>query len=143
MQNFKIARALRVLDYVVGAATIGYGVISAQPLFIGGGIAGLALAHLNLSDRIERSLRKYFSRKDVKPAAPAPELVEVSAAMPSGPIAGPSYAAMRLQVGPVLTSQSQHSALKTASHLNHASMAPSHAPTVGRPEPQAPSEFLG
>lgn len=120
MDQTKIARALRALDYAVGVATLGYGVYTAQPLFIGGGIAGLVLAYLNLSDRISERLRRYFGRKTPQVAPPPPSL-EVAdnllerAAAPQ--IA--NYGSNRLQVGQELFSQSRHSLFKSGSHLNH------------------------
>lgn len=108
------------MDYTAGAATFGYGVFTAQPLFIGSGVAGLVLAHLNLSDRISASLRQYFGRKThrvVAPSAPLEVLEDVQGSLARPPVA--YYGGSRLQVGPELFSQSRHSWLKSGKHLNH------------------------
>jgi hypothetical protein len=120
MKNMKIARALRVLDYVVGGATVGYGLVTARPLFVGFGVAGLVLAHLNLSERMAQGLRKYFGRKSERYATPPGQELDAGPAPCEPPTPSTSYAAMRLQVGSSLTSASRHSVLNAATHLNHA-----------------------
>jgi hypothetical protein len=120
MNQIKLARALRFVDYSVGAATLGYGVVTAQPLWIGGGVAGLALAHLNLSDRISSGLRKYFGRK-TREVAPPPPALEVPVAPEKTPptAAIAFYGAPKMHIGPQLQSQSRHSLFATQRHLNH------------------------
>lgn len=121
MDTLKLTRFMRKLDYAVGAGTVGYGLYATEPLIIGLGIAGLALAHLNLSDRISAKVRKHFGRKNAKAApAPEPELESVVTERTQLPVPAVSYAQTRLQVGQDLSSASRHSILKGANHLNHA-----------------------
>lgn len=120
MHNPKLTKALRGLDYAAGAATVGYGLATLQPLVIGLGVAGLALAYLNLSDRIASALRSYFGRKSAKPVVPAAPVLEGEVSPASAPVPPPAaaYGALRMQVGPGLASSSRHSRLKSAAHLN-------------------------
>jgi hypothetical protein len=119
MNSIKFARALRVLDYAVASGTLGYGLVTVQPLFIGFGVAGLALAHLNLSDKISQALRKYFSRESAVVSPPPPSLEVADARPATFPSQIPNYRVSGLQVGADLTSRARHSLLKSEGHLNH------------------------
>jgi hypothetical protein len=68
-----ILKAAHVLDYVVAIGTIGYGVYERNPLYIGLGVAGIALARANIADLMSARLRKYLMRKVPPTFAPLAE----------------------------------------------------------------------
>lgn len=79
-------RLLRLLDYAVALACLGYGLATSNEWLAGGGVLGLGLAYLNLGARVGAKIK---SR--AKPAAPTLTPVEsAEQGTPSQPPAAPS-----------------------------------------------------
>jgi hypothetical protein len=118
----KLIRSLQALDYVVGAAVVGYGIYSHSWLTAALGVGGLGLARLNLAERVSSKLRTYLRRKqELRTHAVDPDFEAPLATPMTEPSMTPSYDSQRFLLGTITVGSSRHSVLKTADSLNHAS----------------------
>lgn len=118
MLNSKIVRTFHALDYVVGVATMGYGIVTRNFFVISLGLAGLALARLNLADKLAHWLQKYLRRKQNLPTQALPEDIAVPV-QPAPKNPRPNYGLTKLKVSSGLTFSSRHSLLSSTTHFTH------------------------
>ncbi len=113
----KLIRSLHLVDYLVGAGTVAYGIYDHSWLIGSLGLSGLVLARMNLADKLSKRLEGYLRRKQtVSVVAP----LEESAVQVAPPTTMNDYGMTRLNNGELSVGSSRHSVLKAAQHLNHA-----------------------
>jgi len=86
--NGKVLPKLRILDWALAFATLGWGIWKMSPIWIGIGVLGFILAWLDPGSHIKRGLERMFLGSRRRPAAPPIEMPVI--AKPAGTAAAPA-----------------------------------------------------
>jgi hypothetical protein len=118
----KYIKHLQIVDYLVAAGSLGYGLATHSALWIAGGALGMGLAKFNVAKKLSAVVQAKFKKR--QPVAVTP-LLEDESTIAASPIVEQavttsSYRRALLTNGERVTSTSRHSLLKGPQALNHA-----------------------